>query len=997
MAGTGNLGIVVAYQHQISSNSTAQYFDNSKSISNVSSMPSTMLRTWVGNGGVLPYNDAQYNNFYIDKRGNDLYLVYNCELCHPINPSTGRPASGNTSDWGPHDDLIAVHDPPEINLRFKLYTNSGNIWQIYDMQIWGAGEFYIGTAPPNIQAIALGEIIGFDDDLPRERDLAHPPPFRPEIIIYGNQNEAGEYIHQASGELIDPTYPSDRLTVIVGGITYEVLTLTAQVGSGQNVRYPGESLLRNGNLYYYYAINANGSISVTPAPTSGSSYPTISNTRPALKEFNMTQVKVWRKNDVTGIYELWDAYGAWDLTVDPLDPDQLLYWQDIYNALVAGFSGPFEYFYPGEYKIEGWYKNSLTQPYVKLPNGNPNPAAPDHLVIEKEFVVVYEEPYINIDGTISCDPGDFPIPEHVFKNFAEVCFDNGYDVITSIDIYYTAVSGSEILLEHIEKSDLLPVYGVLTFEELDLFYDLIGDYRVELNYTYYTATPVSPEIPGANPRMKSDIFRIIDFVEPSFTITGCIYRFGDEQDVDRYFDPSVTVTIVDPKNIATSFRYTVTPPEGSPLPSISVIPPPPLDGHIEIFTKVGTHYKLEMDYVDECGDPATHTYEFELVQYIEPTWEIVGTLAEYQTRPGVPQYVGEVILRVTDAQGNIEHIAINGLWGDPPTMEHLMSEIGLYNIQFLMGEPCYPALDFLDLEIVTPYPIPMLQLGKNDGGHLQPNESILFDEKIIDNDTIVYDAGLITFLYTGLYAIFWWVAPQAGLSEDGSNYAIITDNGHEIVGSSHTKISQTTGFAFLEVASLGQMGRSVRLVNHSAEDMELSTRTKQQVNLLIFKLGRLTNLDYIHLSLTDTPNVWHLNDELPFDHLTKSNAIHALTFAPASLGVIRIWEPGHYEVFCRIKLRDDSTTPNQIIIFLHSNVQKANLYQISFYVDPVTHEKVVEGRYTLKVPPVLMSHYSRYDEYTLLLHQCGSDGYVTVEHAELWMWQLNRHSAFIRV
>ena len=558
MAGTGDLGIVIAYQHQFHSNNTSQYFDPSKSISSWNLFP-MMLRSYTG--GV--YNSPQYNNFYLTRIGGNIYLVYNCELCHPINPVTGAPASGITSDWGVHDPLhVPPHDAPEVGVKLKIYANVGSTWQCYELQIWGPGMFLLGpdSGPNGLNAIALGEAIGFNDEYPpRERDLARPTPFYPEIIIYGRQNAEGEYIHEASGELIDPSYPNNAITAVVGGITYEVVVVTAtQVGNGQNIKYQGESLLRNGNNYYNYVINNNGTITLSSAPNGTNS----TNTTAATKPFQMKQVRIWRKNDVTGVYELWDAYGTWDITTDA--NGNLIHWQDIYNALVVGKGGIFNYFYPGEYKIEGWYQNSLTQPYVKLPNGSVNPAAPDYLIIEKEFVVIYVEPELIITGILSCDPGDFPIPEHVFKNYAEIDFIDQYNVIESVDIYFTAVgSVVEVLLEHIEESDLLPVYGVETFAELVLTYTTPGDYRVEMNYIYYTATPVSPEIPGPNPRQKTDIFRIIDFFVPVFIVVdGCPHRTTRCEQLDAFFAPSVTIMISDPQNRATSFQYIAKPPVG---------------------------------------------------------------------------------------------------------------------------------------------------------------------------------------------------------------------------------------------------------------------------------------------------------------------------------------------------------------------------------------------------------------------------------------------------
>ena len=993
-SGLGELGMVITYRHQFHSSNTSKYFDASKTISAWNQLP-IMLRAYIGGAGRKEYDTPAYNNYYLSRSGTtgnyNIFLICNCELCHPINPITGAPASGITTDWGEHITGSA-HSAPEIMKRFRLYVGSSAAWYIYELQIWGSGSFMIG-ASNNIQQIAIGEIIGFDEDFPpNERDLAHPPAEHPQIITYGNQNSQGEYIHQASAEVIDPAYPNNLLTVIINGTTYEVVLITAaQIGSGQTVKFQGESLLKLGTSYYTYTIDINGNITLA-AFTSATS----SNTAPATRPFQFNQIRVWRKNDVTGVYELWDAYGVWDLTLDP--NGRLVYWKDIYDDLVVnkgpnGPHGPFEYFYPGEYKIEGWFQNALTQPYTRLPGGGVNPAAPEYLVINKEFVVIYVEPEIEIDGIISCNPDDFPVPEHVFKNFADVTFAEENNVIKSVDIYFTAKGGSvEILLDHIEEADLMPVYGVKTFADLLLIYDIPGDYRVEMNYIYYTATPVNPEVPGPNPRLKTDIFRIIDFIDPSFIITGCSHRFGEEE-IDQFFAPSVIITIADPKNIATSFQYTIKPPLEPPQPSTPIVPPPPLDGHSEVFSDVDCCYSLEIAYKDECGDPVIHEYDFEIIDYISPSWEIIGTLAEYQTNPDMPQYVGIVILRITDEQRNVSHVVINGTISDPPLADHVMAEIGIYTIQFLMKEPCYPVLKFIELEITPPLPLPMLQLGKNNGGTLSPKQPIAFDEIILTNNMIKYNQILnaITFLYTGIYKILWWVAPQTGLATEASNFAIITDNGHEIIGSSHSKITQTSGFAILEVGALGNDGRLVLLTNNSNHDVELSSRAKTQVGLLIFKLGRLTNLDYIHLQTLNIPKkICEIDEMILFDEKANSGFIKAITFKGETLGILHTWEPGDYHVSWRIQFIDDSTALDTAEMALVSLTEGIDLSISSTDVDPVTGEGMIEGHAIIK-------NVLNYNQYAVFLRACGSDDFITVKHAEIWMWQLNRNNTLIEI
>lgn len=979
----GDLGIVVAYQFQFHSNYTSQYFDGSKAISTWNTFP-LRLRTYVGVGGVRAYDSPTYNNFYLMIENNTIYLVYNCEGCHPINEITGAPASGVTTDWGIHNPLtLPSHDPPDVEKRLKIYVKTSAIWTCNELQIWGPGRYALG-AVNNVNEIALGEVIGFYDDYPpNERDLAHPPPYAPQIVIYGNQNTLGEYIHEASGELIDPAYPDDLLRVIINGITYEIVVVSAaQVGNGQNIKYQGESMLKNGNVYYNYVINANGSITLSTAPNGTNS----TNTTPARIPFQVTQVRIWRENDVTGNLELWDAYGAWDITTD--GSGNIIKWQDIYNALVVGKGGIFNYFYPGNYRIEARYQNALTQPYVKLPNGTTNPASPIDLAIDKTFTVIYVPPEIIIDGNIACDPGDFPDPNHVFINFAKVTFEDENEVITAIDVYYTPLGLSETHLSHIESADLLPIYGVLTFEELMLTYESVGDYRAQQHYTYYTATPQIGETPGPNPKTKTEIFRITSFIAPTFTLIGCRHLQSDLYEPDAYFEPNVTMIINDPQGVTTAFHYIKTPSDGIPLPSTPVVPPPALHQYTEVFSEIATLYELSLTYTDDCGLPAIHTYAFTIIPYIPPTWDIIGTLAEYQTNPFMPQYVGEVHLNITDVQGNIQHITINGTWDEPLENPHILTEIGIYDIQFLMQQPCYPNFAPLQLEIIPPYPHPMLQLGRRTAGNLTPDTPIGFDEVILDNGTITYQLseGIITFLYTGIYGIYWWISPLTSLGNEGVNFAIITDNGHEIVGSGHVTVGQTTGFAIIEVGSIGQVGRKVSLVNHGQTVMTLSNRTVSQVNILLFKIGPLAQLDYLHLTLTNTPFMCQQNQIIPVDTQVATGLIRAITFDENRLGEIDVWEKGDYKCHLHIQFADTATIPQEVCFELASLINGNPYATACIKAGDVTGIGIVTKEITV-------SNQNPYD--TLSLTVSTSANPISITHASIWIWQENRNHEWI--
>ena len=101
----------------------------------------------------------------------------------------------------------------------------------------------------------------------------------------------------------------------------------------------------------------------------------------------------------------------------------------------------------------------------------------------------------------------------------------------------------------------------------------------------------------------------------------------------------------------------------------------------------------------------------------------------------------------------------------------------------------------------------------------------------LDYDT---DTGTITFLEAGYYYIDWFVAPQFGQTTDGSNWAIQTSiGGLRIVGSSHTKVSATTGFALLNAAA----NETARLVNASDGTLYLSMAVQSKSGLLVHGVG----------------------------------------------------------------------------------------------------------------------------------------------------------------
>ena len=116
---------------------------------------------------------------------------------------------------------------------------------------------------------------------------------------------------------------------------------------------------------------------------------------------------------------------------------------------------------------------------------------------------------------------------------------------------------------------------------------------------------------------------------------------------------------------------------------------------------------------------------------------------------------------------------------------------------------------------------------------VEENGALVFDTIITSGGAgISYDlAGTITFHVAGFYFVDWYVAPQHGLTTNGSNWAIQTGDGRlSLIGSSHTKVSATTGFAILEMAAED----TVQLVNVSDGTLYLSQAVEAKAGLVAY-------------------------------------------------------------------------------------------------------------------------------------------------------------------
>ncbi|MGL6199834.1 MAG: hypothetical protein ACRC3H_12975 [Lachnospiraceae bacterium] len=114
------------------------------------------------------------------------------------------------------------------------------------------------------------------------------------------------------------------------------------------------------------------------------------------------------------------------------------------------------------------------------------------------------------------------------------------------------------------------------------------------------------------------------------------------------------------------------------------------------------------------------------------------------------------------------------------------------------------------------------------------NGTLVFDTIVSSDGTAIsYNTGtgVITFNVASLYYIDWYVAPQFGLTVDGSNWAIRTSiSGLTIKGSSHTKVSVTTGFGIINAVA----GETAQLVNVSSGALTLSQAVQSKAALVVY-------------------------------------------------------------------------------------------------------------------------------------------------------------------
>ena len=107
------------------------------------------------------------------------------------------------------------------------------------------------------------------------------------------------------------------------------------------------------------------------------------------------------------------------------------------------------------------------------------------------------------------------------------------------------------------------------------------------------------------------------------------------------------------------------------------------------------------------------------------------------------------------------------------------------------------------------------------------------------------ETGTIQFFETGYYYINWFVAPQFGLTTNGSNWAIQNSEDElSVIGSSHTRVSATTGFAMIHAQTQAKEAETrdppvietARLVNVSDNALTLSRAVRGKAGLIVINV-----------------------------------------------------------------------------------------------------------------------------------------------------------------
>ncbi|MCL1915018.1 MAG: hypothetical protein FWG10_14405 [Eubacteriaceae bacterium] len=124
---------------------------------------------------------------------------------------------------------------------------------------------------------------------------------------------------------------------------------------------------------------------------------------------------------------------------------------------------------------------------------------------------------------------------------------------------------------------------------------------------------------------------------------------------------------------------------------------------------------------------------------------------------------------------------------------------------------------------------------------VNPGNPVLFDTVLESvGTTIEYDlsTGIFTFLEEGFFYFDWYVAPQHGITTDGSNWAIQTTlSQSRFIGSSHSHIAATLGFAIVRAVN----GEKASLINVSDGPIYLSQAALSKAGLIVLSIAGVSD------------------------------------------------------------------------------------------------------------------------------------------------------------
>jgi len=137
---------------------------------------------------------------------------------------------------------------------------------------------------------------------------------------------------------------------------------------------------------------------------------------------------------------------------------------------------------------------------------------------------------------------------------------------------------------------------------------------------------------------------------------------------------------------------------------------------------------------------------------------------------------------------------------------------------------------------ISTIPFPHMQRQSRVYGYILPDEPMLFDDALVDDGTIDYNAlnGAFTLRFCGDYLIKWFIVPEMGMATNGSEFAIAVNGVTDLTGASHAMVSPTVGFTIVKVAGPPP---AVQLICVSDAVIELSKFTLVTAGIVIFKIG----------------------------------------------------------------------------------------------------------------------------------------------------------------